>query len=176
MGYGNEVVLGFRYKEFDKLKDILDINFSEFDIEEDDDAYGDLMDITNGLFETINKKLENIFPVILEEAGFKYLGISTNKYFVAETPMGQRQFSPISLDFYFDPFELGEKLEDSVIGFALSGRYVPTFLDWENPHGTLWNITFDNEFLNLIECAKKHLIKEFPMFKDANIIIREKHY
>lgn len=176
MAYGNEVMFGYRYHEFKELHSLMEVHFDEFDLEEDDDAYHDLCDLLEGLFQRANEKIEELFPTILEEAGFKYLGKSTRSYYVAETPLGKREFSPIRLEFQFDPYELGERLQDSVIGFALSGRYVPTFLDWKDPSGTLWNITFDQEFLSLVDCAKKHLLKEFPMFENAHIIVRENHY
>lgn len=86
------------------------------------------------------------------------------------------EFSPIRLRFHFDPDNLGEMVEDGIIGIAISGRYTPTFLDWRNERGTMWNITFDKELLDMVELAKSHIVTVLPQFEKAHIIIRENHY
>jgi hypothetical protein len=70
---------------------------------------------------------------------------------------------------------MGEEAEDAVIGVAISGRYVPTFADWESPHGTMAMI-FDKELQRVQEIAKKHIVGVLPCLAKAPWIVLEKHY
>lgn len=171
MANGNEVVLGFRFHEYGSLNELSSLDLTTLN-ERSEDEIRDALWTDFNLF---NDALKMAHIEMLKEAGFTILG-ERNGHIVAQTPMGVREFSPIHLYFYFDPYELGEEIEDSIIGIAISGRYVPTFLDWRSEHGTMWNITFDNELLDMAEIARAQIVKVLPQFQRAHIIIRETHY
>lgn len=93
----------------------------------------------------INKALEAAHREALEAIGFKVQHRKNdNGYLVATGPCGKREFAPFCLQSFSDS-EGETTFEDAPWGVALSGRYVPTFLDWRDEHGTLDYFVMDEE-------------------------------
>ena len=107
--------------------------------------------------------------------GKKKKNTMIGEYPIFETPLGLREFSPFSLEVHYDPGEMGEGPEQAILGVAVSGRYFPTFIDWEDSSGTIWNLVCDHTQPMWV-IAKKHICTALPWMKDAKWVVKEKHY
>jgi hypothetical protein len=205
MATGNELILGFLYENSGDLlqamgiqmlclesPDSLEIGFNlpEHLSGKNDDEVNDWITENIVFFNTPDFRVWDDLPILKEinealvkahyeaclEMGWilKKVG-KYPEYPVYETPKGLREFSPFNLEVHFDHSEMGEKPEHAVIGVSVSGRYFPTFVDWENKHGTIYNIICDPNQL-IWQVAKKHICAVLPCFKNAQWIIKEKFY
>ena len=100
---------------------------------------------------------------------------NTMEMLTFETPKGVREFAPISLDYLIDT-EADEEPEEYVLGIAISGRYYPTFADWEDRSGGLSPMVFDDELHRVMEIIKAEIVKVIPEFQDAVWIVKELWY
>ena len=109
----------------------------------------------------------------LKALGFKNLEEKMpHKY---NTVLGPREFSPFELEVTFDPEEMGDELKDAVLGISLSGCYLPTFLDWRNPHGGFGVIEMDQPFRDMVAIAARQIRLVLPVFATANQLIVMRH-
>jgi hypothetical protein len=173
MAYGNELVFGFTYPKFKSF-------FGEFRKKKID--FNDLQDYDlaeEEIIEPIRKKLK---PLLLEawkkaakDMEWEFIK-EKNDYFIYKTPLGDREFSPFKLQFFFDPHEMGEEIEDSIIGVSISGRYFPKFVDWRDPNGTITNVPIGPNPPKEITVACNRIIEAVPCFKNADVIVTMRHY
>jgi hypothetical protein len=167
MAYGNVVLLGWRWPKAQKVLKELGVDLQEccgykFD-EKTPDGFG------GGLREAHIEALK--------EMGFTFVRPKQEYgYDVWLTPLGERQFASFCAEFVYDPDEMGDEPQDAVFGVSLSSRYFPTFLDWQDSHGGLEVIEFDQELLDQIEIARKHIMKVWPQFRDAGVLVKMLHY
>lgn len=204
MAYGNEIVLGFPYAKWPILEKELKLNiprprpgdpngFEEYE----EGFFADMSEI-DGLreywenleaHEIIEKSLEPYQAILLKawhvscaEMGWKPVEKKKAKksrkddYPVYITPAGEREFSPWQLQFSYDPGEMCETPDQAIIGVAISGRYFPTFLDWKDSSGGIWNFVFGPRPVQELEIARRNIIKALPVFENADWIVRENHY
>ena len=75
----------------------------------------------------------------------------------------------------YDPYEIGDDENTMTFGIHMSGRYFPTFVDWQSEHGTLYNVNLEDAF-EMIKIAKEEIIKEFPQFVTSQIHLKEIWY
>lgn len=157
MAYGIELILGFPFEKWG------DIPKSFIKFEESVCAID--------LLHEAHKKA-------CAEMGFKFIGRwKTNPdYDVYVTPLGDRITAPFRLEKHLDESEMCETEKEAVIGISVSGRYFPTFLDWRDPHGTLYNIVFDDEMKKDMAIARKHIVEALPIMEKAVWIVKQKHY
>lgn len=174
MATGSEVVLGFSYEQYEKISKELDILLPLTD-----DDWHNVQDSVMDSFVKHQKTLLDIHKKCLETYGFKIFNKSSRKikdFLICETSEGKREFSPFNLELFYDPDEMGETLDVSTFGIALSGRYFPTFLDWRDAHGTLWPVRFNQELNDMIKIARNEIESKFPIFEEANICVIERFY
>lgn len=199
MAYGNEVVLGFVGIQAVTAA-LASLGVYRFLVSPDGDPVedpvyelGDLDDpdsednwIEYGLDDKIQEALQTT-PIAqavkachtqaLEDAGFQTQGNSGRLWYVkAVTPLGPREFSPWGIELFYDPGEMGHTAKDIVLGVALSGRYVPTFLDWKDAHGTLEPVRFNSELNDMTAIARKRLEEAWPYLAQADLMVVSKHY
>jgi hypothetical protein len=200
MAYGNEIVLGFTYDKWPILEKELKLNiprprpgdpngFEEYeegffeDLSEIDGLREywenfDVHEIVEKLLTPHQAVLLKAWEISCEEMGWKLLEKAKKKksFLPYMTPAGEREFSPWQLEFGYDPYNMEETPDQAIIGVAVSGRYFPTFLDWKDAHGGIWNFVFGPKPVQELEIARRNIIKAIPVFEAADWIIREKHY
>ena len=92
-------------------------------------------------------------------------------------PWGIREASFWNIDTYFDPYEVGDGVEEITLGVDLSGRYFPKMLDMHDAHGTMGSVILFNQVLmNQIAICKRELIAVIPELHDAEVYIKEIFY
>lgn len=174
MAYGSEVILGWRLEEFFKIQGL--------SVEEGED--GDEREL-------IGEKIQMLYPRdtlmqaqidALKESGIcigSAQRVSSSggiRYFKCQTPRGEREFSGWSVEIQGDDDEMGyEYPKDFLVGISISARYYPSYLDWEDEHGTLSVVCLD-DIKSLVDIAKKHLAKIDPNFINSHIFIMDFHY
>jgi hypothetical protein len=129
-------------------------------------------------------KLSNKFsPQLIEahknackDAGFTFLGAQPHRYLNYATPLGTREMVPFELELYYDPDEIGDTEETMAFGVSLSGRYFPTFLDWEDPSGALYHWVMDDVGLKMMKDAKARITEAIWAAADWHFIIQSKFY
>lgn len=94
----------------------------------------------------------------------------------ATTPLGEREFSSFEFLMYYDPHEMGDTPETAVLGVGLSGRYVPTFLDWRGAHGCIEHVKLDDHTMQMIAKAKEEICKVVPAASTFEVVFVECHY
>ena len=164
MAFGVELVLGFTFENFKDIHSLIKLELNEENQQEIIDA-----------FEQYGSQLKKAHYDTLIRYGFTDVE-ENNLGFKANTPLGKREFSSFDLQWFFDPYELGDTIETSIIGISLSGRYVPTYLDWKDPHGGISNIAINKTLIDMVEIAKSKIVKVIPEFEKAELIIREEFY
>ncbi len=181
MAYGNEVWLALvgEDKILPALK-TLGIDCPPFPSRDGDDFDEWVEDLENNLMGLpLQEKLKQLHKESLAKLGFTDLkpgrGLS-NGYLEGITPLGKREFEPFELRFHWDPHEMNEEPEHALLGVALSGRYVPTYLDWRDPNGTLWPVIFNEEMLRDIHIVRFQLDHLIPILVGVPIVVVEMHY
>jgi len=177
MAYGNEVVLGWGLSDYAAVAGALGLKLPcSADPDEwiPDEEFGDIVKIPKGYFD----RLRTAHIAALADAGFAVVDVahSSMGYVVADTPCGRREFQPFVFTLFYDVSEMGDTPETSTFGVGLSARYRPTFLDWKGKSGTLYPVRFDPEMLRMIQIARQHIEKAFPIFATAMITVVERHY
>lgn len=172
MAYGIEVVLGFNYEQLSVFEgatgismprgDALRAAWSEQDILEGDRVVA------------LNERLATAHRRACEKMGFTHKQ-TKGRHEIYGTPLGVREMVPFTLEFFFDPGELGEEVEQSIVGVSISGRYFPTFLDWRSAHGTIWNQPV-HPLPREMQIARDVIMMAIPGFSEASYIIRDVHY
>ncbi len=175
MANGSELVLGFAPPDYARVREALGIRIPLADDEWEacrDDGPEEYLEKSAA---KVQKLLREAHAECIATLG-KVLGTSRDRYTVVETALGPREFSPFRVELHYDWSEMGEKPEHTTFGVSLSGRYFPTFVDWKDPHGTLWPVRFDKETLALVQVARDAIERRLPIFKDAHLAVIEKHY
>ena len=168
MGSGVELILGFDHTTYANVLKQLEISFDEKDCE-----------IAPSLnYDKLNFALIGAHERALTRVGFtitQYV-TSQNDMWKVVTPLGERQLKSFQLEIHFDPGEMNETLEDAILGISISSRYLPTFADWKNQHGSIYPYVFNLELQNMMDIAKDEIVKAIPAFKDAVWVVKEKWY
>lgn len=197
MPTGSELILGFGHPKFYGVIEELGlvIDEEEIDIGPDD------------VIKTINSHLEkawldclrNDLKLVLRRAKVQYRPdyIAPAQWYVCKTDEAKNAdenlpFSgkpgdkledhfqaaqPFGLGFYYDPDEIGDRIEDAIFGISLITRYYPCFLDLDKPHGGSGDvIRFNKETNQKIEIARTAIIKYFPQWAEAEAIVKELFY
>lgn len=132
----------------------------------------------DAVLEDINRRLEAAYFAVAERLGWKYMGFGAypyNKTHHFETPFGLRRVSQFHLEYQYDPDEAGDDEDMASLGVALSGRYVPTFLDIESPHGALYSVDL-MDALEMSKSAIEEIVREVPELADMRLLLREIFY
>jgi len=168
-----EIVLGWKLTEFCKLWKVNE----PIGIE---DYWDNFQENVHKLID--GKKLLQVHINALKRANIitSYRMRTTDTYFTdyieGITSLGNRTFCPISLASYGDEDEIGDEYPDNfIVGISISGRYVPTYLDWKNEHGTLYSVSLE-EMQPLIDIIKDEITKVEPLFKQAKTFIKMMWY
>lgn len=173
MAHGIELILGFCYSDSPELlkKAVEEL---KLDLDTSRESHEYLMpDEAKAM---VNQKLKEIHLLCLKELGFKVNKNPKSRYVNVETPLGEREFASFTIELLLDPHEMGEDINCAVFGVSISGRYFPTFADWKSPHGTLYPLSFNEDIKKCMEISAKHISEEFPIFKEANWIVKEIWY
>jgi len=178
LAYGNEVIIGWRIKEFCKLFGLKMPTKKEW--EEEDFEFKEK--VANMLSAS---KLANAHTTALVLVGIaKNLrkpssypwNDNSDRYVEGDTSKGVRIFSFISMEVVGDEPEIGDEYpDDFVVGIPISGRYVPTYLDWKDENGTLETISLD-EMQGEIQTIRNEIEKVEPLFKTAKIYVKMRFY
>jgi hypothetical protein len=177
MGYGNELILGWKlcdddcpYKDDKVVKKFLKKKppFGR----SDDYEYINQWEIK--LAKTVESKVKAIHKQCLLFMNFD-ITKESDDYIFAETPEGEREFSHMRLEVHFDPYEMRERPEDALIGISISSRYFPVFADWRDPSGGMWNIQVSPETEEM-QVARQCIVDGLPEFSTARYYVKEKHY
>lgn len=175
MADGMELKLGWKHG----TKDLLEVA-KELGVEIDLSQGAEEHLISSERLDEINKELVQIHQnVLTEHFGFKVNNTINNVWsstIEAETPKGKREMHALSLEVSYDPYEMGDELEDAVLSVALTGRYRPTLLDWEEPHGAPYVLELDDKLMQSIDLIKKKIAEKFPIFESAYPIVKFEHY
>lgn len=176
MANGTEVVLGWGFADYARIREALGISIpttpDEWDAlnEKGNEEY-----LAGTSTKKINKLLEEAHQECVATLG-KVIGKDRDRCTLVETTLGPRSFSPFRIELHYDPSEMDETPEVTTFGVSLSGRYLPTFLDWKDPSGCLWPVRFDAELNALIAVARTAIEKRIPIFATAHLAVIEKHY
>lgn len=142
------------------------------------DSVNDICDFHDDeALQEVNRRLEAAYFAAAARMGWTYLGQTGRRGedHTFDTPYGQRRVSPFALEFRYDPDEAGDEESMASLGVALSGRYVPTFLDMESAHGTLYNIDF-MDVLEKSRVAIEEIVREVPELANMRLLLREIFY
>jgi len=160
-----EIILGWSLKDYCRL-----FNFP-YPKTTDYDGYWKI--IESPQFRALDKALIQAHLNVLLKSGiikgkYKY----KEDYLLAQTKKGIREFSTFHLGNYGDEGETNDTFPETyVIGVHLSSRYFPTYIDWEDPNGTISH--FDYETMKpLIDLAKQELIKVDKRFQEAHLFVK----
>ncbi len=125
----------------------------------------------------IDARLKTAHREALTKMGFRKIkNEKKGSHVFALTPDGQREFSPFSLEFYYQPIDMSDDLDTAIVGVSISSRYFPRFADWRDPHGTFTPMIFDTELKKVQQIAKWEIVKAAPFMSDAVWIVKEIWY
>lgn len=191
MTTGNEIMLGFPYKSTKLFNYFCDNIFKGTQYENFNfRRYIEKMEIQKHEYDEITEKIDRVnkkFRIfkksllyaqkcslmhIASTSDVKHIKRKTYNWDMV-TDKGQRNFRFFKL--YWDK-DYDEDLENSVIGISVSGRYTPTFVDYENKQGTLYPIIFDAKTKKLMNLAKIYISENIPIFKKALWCVKEMRY
>lgn len=172
MATGIELVLGWKHKE----APYAELGVEPFELDDDETHPGNAepSDKFAALGDVLVDAHMNLLPKLVLAAGIEYR--AGDGLIEAMTPSGLREFNPLSFEFFYDPDEMGDDEDTAVFGIAVTGRYVPTLLDWENENGTLSPLWLNNEMLLRMSIIKAELVKVIPTLEDAEFVVIERHY
>lgn len=164
MPSGAEIVLGFT--TWNDSKAVMGNMGLKYDKDERDfsDSCAVQLNRINGLLKDIHRQC-------LVDAGFTVIGTTRNGYIEATTPAGKREFAPFAIEVIYDPDEMGD--EEPRLGIAISGRYFPTFADWYDGSGALYNARGIEKSMAI---ARKRILEYFSEFAQAEYMIVERWY
>lgn len=164
MAYDNELILGFRYVDYKPVCGVSANLENNLLVPED-------------RLEAINTALGKAHENALKRAGFTKLSARPGRAYQAwQTPLGLREFAKFRLELFFDEGEMNETEDEAIVGVAVSGRYFPTFADWEDASGTLFPIVFDEKLNRLMSIAREEIESVLPEFNKAVWIVKLRHY
>jgi len=175
MPAGVEVVLGIVGRpNIEKLLAAYSIDF-DFDSDEGD---GPEWELIYALHDSLDFDLVATHKTMLERIGFRYKGKSdiTHGPAAVSPTGGIRDFSPLCLECFYDPDEMGQTWDTAVLGVSLLGRYFPSFLDWMYPHGGSMEVVSLNQFEPMVKIAREEIGKVFPWLKDAEVLLVPRWY
>lgn len=170
MATGNEVVLGFHSS---RRKEILDILAEKYNVAYIERTYnaaytsGSFIDLDDTA--KINKLLKLAWQDALRSANMVLQSDISKQHARVLTPAGIRDMIPFCLELLHDD---GDH-ENAILGVAVSGRYFPTFIDYQDKHGTLINVPLN---LDLMAIAKESIITHIPEFKSAEWFVVQIFY
>ena len=97
-------------------------------------------------------------------------------YIEGDTSKGTRTFASLGIEIIGDESEIGDEYPcDFLVGIAISGRYVPTYLDWRDPCGTMNNISFEAMQPEIL-VIRKEIERLEPRFKTAKTHVKLRWY
>ena len=150
MAYGFEVVLGWKYNDFQKLCKSINLP-KKLDIENYE---------LRGVLKEYNKEK-------FKKAYSKALMFVNSKR--------KPQHNGMFLDLFFDPLELEQQQKDAIVGVALTNRYDPVLLDLVK--STNYELMIDECLLDLVKNVKELLSEDVDMlFAQANTYVILVHY
>lgn len=205
MACGVEIVLGFGFQKWHVIEDAAGFRMPRplpgdphgydryepgyFDGMSEEDAiqeYWESIDCFGILeqsesIQSINRILLEAWKDAVADMGWRYIGLAGGRnpslgHHNCETPLGKREFRPWELSLFYDHANLGERPVDGLLGVSISGRYKPVFLDWANPHGTIWNQVIGPNPPKEMMIARDRIIDHVPCFEYADWIVRENFY
>lgn len=183
MATGSEIFLGYiaKTKRARLAVENLGLRFDWKQEHEDEDGNTDYLAFPSKAKNVeIEALLRGAHEKALADMGFTVVGPSTKPHsadhVVAKTPLGMREFIPFSLGVNFDPDEMNEEPAQAVFGVAVSGRYYPRFVDWEDESGTIYPVVFDASLKKALKIAKTRIVEALPDFEKAHWIVKEQHY
>lgn len=171
MAYGIELILGYPYKEWGQLG----ITKKESGRLVSDERYDDESEPL--IFQNTRPLLKAAWKLSMEEMEFVFKKGKDGGYEIWTTPLGDREFTGgFYLEACYDPDEMGDRPEDATIGVHISGRYFPTFADWEDTCGTISPMIFSGGLEKAMAIAKKNIEKAVPQMTGAHWIVKQIHY
>lgn len=171
MASGTELHLGFKATELERVADALNIKL----LPKGERFPGEWVHSDDTSFSQIVSNLTQAYEKSLLDYGF-IIQSSESPYgfYQVERDTEQRRMSSWSLNLHWNE-EWDEKEEHGFISVNLSARYYPCFTDWKDPHGAA-PIILDKETNRMIEIATENISAVLPVFKEADLIVVEKHY
>jgi hypothetical protein len=149
MPYYNVMVFGFQGpKAIWGAAQALGLTFSHED-DEDGVPITDLRTMTEILKEgcldvevpqALQARIDALFVQAVNGLpGYKHIGPGKGRIghsqHIVETPFGRHASSGLQIGLAFDNFECDDTVEDAILGFYLTSRYQPAFLDLHDPYG-----------------------------------------
>lgn len=167
MAYGSELVLAFTADQFKMVEAVLNavINLDDQEI-----VYENVNNDIDKILKTAHHDACVVAGWTVHEDDELY---ESDSQVAVDTDVGRREMYPFVLEVFYDPHEIGDLPKHAKVGVAISGRYQPTFLDYQDENGTLMDVPID---LNLVMIARDAIAAHLPIFKDAKLMIVEKHY
>ena len=185
MAEGNEIWLAYRYADYHEKAPPDAPRLREWNGSLDQEHLEHVTEVNDDwidLFDEWARKhkglLRRAFDAACAEMGWKIVSVTKSGDIELEIAPGKQwEFAPFDFDREWDT-EAGFELPDLTIGVALSSRYFPRFLDYDDPHGALPNpLNLDDKELGrMVGIAKKHIIAEEPWLADASIMVLMIHY
>lgn len=152
MPFDNEIILGWPLKEFCKRFGFKMPTPNERGDEDRWEAFEE--SVTNLI--SRDKLLSAQTNALVKSNIAKNLRKSTKypwnegAYIEGDTSKGTRTFAPLGIEIIGDENEIGDEYpRDFLVGIAISGRYIPTYLDWRDPNGTINNISLEDMQLEI---------------------------
>lgn len=199
MAYGNEIVLGFLYEKWPIVEEGLGFSMprprpgDQYGFDEYEAGYFDEMSEIQALstyWDGLSVPVEDVVAAAHDSCKTQLVkswrdactGMgwqvkrSDKRYYKVSTSDGPRRMAAWGLKFYYDTSNLADTPELGVIGIGISSRYYPTFLDWENPHGTIYNQVVGPRMPQEMTIARACIVENLPCFDKADFIVREVHY
>ncbi len=179
MAEGNEMILVLPFPLFRSLAERVGVRWRD---ETTPTEFSDL--VVDQVAERIGRGLiEAHLAIIRQRFGRVEQAVSEwgRVYIQAHTPQGPREFSPFGLALYGDEDEMGDVWpNDFVVGVKVSGRYFPTWLDWQDPHGggqmAYTCFVDDPAMREMMAEAKAAISHVVPEFEGGVWVIKMIHY
>ena len=179
MALGNEVMLGWRVKDFCKVFGIKMLTKHEWSEGEKSFEFKEAVEtlLPKTAFDTAHKNAlvkSGIAKNLRKPSEYPFN--ADDRYVEGDTSKGKRTFALLSMEVAGDEIELGDRYpDDFIVGISISGRYVPTYLDWRDPNGTLDTVSLD-EMAKEIRIIRREIEKAEPRFKTAKFYVKMKFY
>lgn len=170
MGYGHEVILGWQLeKDVKPLTELYRLGLlsrgetppAKVSITTETQFWDDIVPIVQSYAQPFVYAAQQAY--LADRFGPATAGRAYQSY---DTPMGPREFAPMSLCFSADedvPFS------QTTYGVCIVGRYFPDLLDWQYSHGGSGEPqTIDKQFLDDVAEFRDDLSVTLPVFRTAN--------
>lgn len=154
------LVLGFAYPDNVKAAQALGLA-----VEDDEIKLGEseaLPRLNEAIRRAQRRAFEQVAAVV---PGFRLEGLS-EELLAARTPLGRRRFAPWALACYRQADE-DYVLENDLLGIALLGHGLPSYLDWRESEGDPHILPLSTEANRLIDLARRSLTDVHPVFATA---------